>query len=89
MRPAAGCRAVLEGDCEAGPCDDAAGPIVDQGVLRHADWKAGPALRIQNSEGPLWVYSVEKLGSRSRASDTEKFDLSDRSRSDDRDVGKG
>jgi hypothetical protein len=57
VKPAADCRALPEGDCEAGPCDDAAGPIVDQGVLRHADWTAAPALRIQNSEGPLWVGS--------------------------------
>jgi len=35
------------------------------------------------------AYSVEKLGSRSRARGTSKKDLSDRSRIDDRDLGKG
>jgi len=57
VKPAAGCHALIEGDCEAGPCDDAAGPIVDQEVRRHADWTAAPARRIQNSEGPLLVES--------------------------------
>lgn len=58
MKPAAGRRALLEGDGEAGPCEDAAGPIVDQGVLRHVDWTAAPALRIQTSKGLLWVGST-------------------------------
>lgn len=63
MKPAAGCRALIEGDCEAGPCDDAAGPIVDQEVRRHADWTAVPARRIQNSEGPLRVvFCLTELG---------------------------
>ena len=39
--------------------------------------------------GPLVAYSVEKLGSRDRVRNAAKTDLSDRSRIDDRDLGKG
>jgi len=35
------------------------------------------------------AYSVEKLGSRDRVRNAAKTDLSDRSRIDDRDLGKG
>ena len=38
---------------------------------------------------PVLAYSVEKLGSRDRVRNAAKTDLSDRSRIDDRDLGKG
>jgi hypothetical protein len=45
--------------------------------------------RADDRERLLTAYSVEKLGSRSQAREPAKFDLSDRSRIDDRDLGKG
>lgn len=69
------------------PVQDEGGPRLGARNLsfRRSQWLGLGA----QSDRPVVAYSVEELGSRSRARDSAKLDLSDRSRIDDSDLGRG